>query len=305
MKIKNFEEFVNDYNTNEKIKIKDLASGTLIAANMLLPNNSYGSDKIGDTLHKKTHSSDEMNRLVKYNGWSLDKTIVDTIWTEVIKKEPKKLYHKTELEFNIDGDLFISGEFKLKDDVNANIKEEINFILNMGDNSSKNVVLKNITIESSTDREPIKYGNKLLASKRANVVKDELINIGVNDTIIDIILKPEQGPDIFKKDIKDVNRDSLRFTTREFRYVKITISYIIIELEDYPGLVERIPNIKKTYLLSKNIDKQNIKKPKNIKKHFKKTTSSFEIKTNKKRGNTKCYDFNSDGFWNKSNIGYE
>ena len=59
------------------------------------------------------------------------------------------------------GDMFVTGKFELKPEVMNDINDVITSIERMGGK------LLSVDIESSTDTEPIKMGNDVLAEKRA------------------------------------------------------------------------------------------------------------------------------------------
>lgn len=102
-----------------------------------------------------------------------------------------------------------------------------------------NTTIKNIIVESSTDKEPIKMGNEKLASLRAESVVEviDFDNVTVN-------ILPEQGDDIFSKDMSLEEREKAREKTSAYRYVKVIIE---TETELEVEAPQTIPEIKNRY----------------------------------------------------------
>ena len=261
-----------------------------------------------DTLHRTTRSKSEMEKMTKYQHWTLDSTHVDTLY-EIIKTAGKGGRVDVDtLDFNVDGDLFLTGKFNLGTDVVDNILESINDI------TAKNGVITDFQIESSTDTEPIdmeydkKTGNYALAQKRGDVVKGELIKIGVDPSIISIEPLVEKGPHLYNDDMTEDERDKARIATKDFRYVKIRIIYILTEnIPPLPGELDTLIKTKKTYYLSKPFVGGG-QKPPRLKSHFKKTTISVpSLEVNRDNGRTKCAKWGKKrkGFWNDRKLGYQ
>lgn len=302
--IKSFNDFSSD-KTNEEINLKKILGGAAIAASTLLPGKASANIEPGDTLHKTTRSKSEMEKLVKYNHWTLDSTQVDTLY-EVIKKAPKTLIFADTLDLGVDGDLFLTGNFTL----NANV---VNGILSsISDISAKDGIITDFQIESSTDTEPIdmeykrKSGNDALAQRRADAVIDRLIKIGVDSSIISSKTLPEQGPDLYNDGMSKEQRISARKQTKDFRYVKIRIVYIIKTDVSLPAEIDTLIKTKKTYYLSKPFTGGGTKPPR-LKSHFGTTTIGVPVlKTNRNNGRTNCSEWDSKkGFWNDKKLGYE
>ena len=185
------------------------------------------AQKDGDTIRKKTKSKSEMEKMTKYQHWTLDSTHVDTLF-EIVKTNPKTKFFADTLDFNVSGDLFLTG---------------------------KDGVITDFQIESSTDAEPIdmeygdKTGNDALAQRRADAVKSELIKIGVDQSIISIETLPEQGPDLYTDGMSRSARAKARIQTKDFRYVKVRIVYIVLADTTLPAEIDTIIKTKKTYYL--------------------------------------------------------
>jgi hypothetical protein len=305
--IKKYNEFVDDLQTNEGIK--DWVAGAGLLASTFLPKDlSAGTEPAGtepgDTLHKVTRSKSEMEKMTKYQHWTLDSTHIDTLY-EIVKKSGKSKAFADTLDFGVDGDLFLTGNYGLGPDVVDSILQSINEI------NAKNGIITDFQIESSTDTEPIdmkykgKSGNDALAQRRADAVKDKLIEIGVDTSIISIETLPEQGPNLYKDVMNKSERSLARMRTKDFRYVKIRIIYVIIGNTTLPVEIDTIIKMKKTYYLSKPFSGGG-KKPPRLKSHFKKTTIDvpiLEIKRN--NGRTKCAVWSKGNWWNERSLGYE
>ena len=272
------------------------------------------AQKDGDTIRKKTKSKSEMEKMTKYQHWTLDSTHVDTLF-EIVKTNPKTKFFADTLDFAVDGDLFLTGNYGLGPDVVDSILESINDI------NGKDGVITDFQIESSTDAEPIdmeygdKTGNDALAQRRADAVKDKLIKIGVDPSIISIVTLPEQGPDLYMDGMSRSARAKARVQTKDFRYVKIRIVYIILSDTTLPAEIDTIIKTKKTYYLSKPFSGGG-KNPPRLKSHFKKTTIEVpSLELSRDNGRTKCAKWGKkkflnkfrkrDYFWTNKKLGYE
>lgn len=310
--IKKYNEFVDDLQTNEGIK--DWVAGAGLLASTLLPNKATAGTEPGDTLHKVTRSKSEMEMMTKYQHWTLDSTHVDTLF-EIVKKNPKVKFFADTLDFGVDGDLFLTGSYGLGPDVVDSILESINEV------TAKDGIITDFQIESSTDAEPIdmeygdKTGNDALAQRRADAVKDRLIKIGVDPSIISIVTLPEQGPRLYDSELTTKQRINARIQTKDFRYVKIRIVYIVMGDTTLPAEIDTIIKTKKTYYLSKPFSGGGQKPPK-LKSHFKKTTIEVpSLELSRDNGRTKCARWGKkkfldkfrkrDDFWTNKKLGYE
>lgn len=113
-------------------------------------------------------------------------------------------------------------------------------------------VIVGITIESSTDTEPIAMGNQKLAERRAESVLNVLKNLGVDTNIVNIDTKPEQGPNIFNKNMTSQERDDARQQTSPFRYVKLKLEVVkIIDGEPTIPIETTVDVIVNTFDLAK------------------------------------------------------
>jgi outer membrane protein OmpA-like peptidoglycan-associated protein len=308
--IKSFNDFSLDQ-TNEEINLKKILGGAAIAASTLLPGKASAGVEPSDTLYKTTKSKSEMTKMTKYQHWTLDSTHVDTLYQEVKKAGVAIVYADT-LDLDVDGDLFASGQFNLNSDVKDAILGAIYDI------TSKEGIITDFQIESSTDAEPIdmkyagKSGNAALSQRRADVVKEELIKIGVDSSIISIdaskIEQFDKNVGNLYKDYGNMTKDqkiNARIESKEFRYVKIRIVYVLNK--DIPPLPAEIDTIlKNTYYLSKPFVGGG--KPPKLRKHFKKTTIDVPVlEINRRNGTTECarWGKKTKGFWTDKKFGYE
>ena len=118
-------------------------------------------------------------------------------------------------------DLFSTGGFNLNEGSISGVLDLINEI------KSKDGKVTKITIEASTDTEPISMGNDKLAELRAESVKKLLDSAGV-DIEIEIVTKPDSGPNIYSRNMSSEDREKARNETSEYRYVKISIEGLTV-----------------------------------------------------------------------------
>lgn len=167
-------------------------------------------------------------------GYTLSdiKITKDTVWSDI----PQPAYIDTNIISKFNGNFFETGTFRLNEDV----KNEIDFLISAIE--SMNGTIKSINIESSTDTEPIKMGNEKLAKLRADGITKYLNNMGIDTSLIKIVTKPEQGPDIFSKTMSNSERESARQQTEEFRYVTLEIEFEISPSADTEKTVSQVLN---------------------------------------------------------------
>lgn len=151
------------------------------------------------------------------------------------------------LDFTIGADgLFKTGGYELS-------SEGINVIKSLKDSISQvGGKIESVIIESSTDKEPIKMGNDKLAELRAESVSKYFSDVDSIKTDI----KPNQGPDLYSKQLSKSERESARKETSQFRYVKIIINAtyqdtIVKNPEPEEKVIER-----NTYTLVKTVMKK-------------------------------------------------
>lgn len=152
-------------------------------------------------------------------GYTLNK--VELAKSDTVVTKVEFLLINDVVELNFDSDVMfktagyeISGEYK---------ERIITFISDL--KSGGDVVITGITVESSTDKEYIKMGNQKLSELRSASIAGVLNGIGLSD--IKIHNLPEQGPDLYSKNMSSSERDTAREKTSEFRYVKLYIEYEI------------------------------------------------------------------------------
>ncbi len=138
----------------------------------------------------------------------------DTVWSDL----PESLELLSDIESNIDGNLFISGTF----DLNPDIAEELSFqFQRINDDNS---TLKNVTIHSSTDKEPLKQStinrlvnsgysgdNEGLSKARKNTIYNYLVKtLKINENLITLDVVWEKGPDVYSSDMSDAERQAAK-----------------------------------------------------------------------------------------------
>jgi len=302
-KIKTYKEFINEeISADMPPKVP-----TEIHAEYQAPADKYSDEDTyvfdisktpQDTLHKVTKSKSEMEKMTKYQHWSLDSVQVDTI-VEIIKKQaPSTDIHVITTKFETDGNQFITAEFQISQEAKSDLQDTLTSILDKGG------IITDVQIESSTDKEPIKMTNEVLAQKRADAVKSVLIDYGIDQSIISIQTKPEQGPDVYSTTMTTQERTDARIQTSDYRYVNVSIIYVTNKIYDIPSITDTLVKYKKTYYLSKPVDdRPGIEFPT---KTFKKKETTFKVKkADRSTGTTKCETFGNKGWWNDPKLGYE
>jgi outer membrane protein OmpA-like peptidoglycan-associated protein len=176
-----------------------------------------------DKKHKEVTnvvSIKDTNEIKSYlsRGWSptdikiTKDTIITTTEGDVIEFEIRSSYPNNAV--------FKTGSYDLTEDFKSNLDSLISTLEIDPDRD-----LTHITIETSTDKEPIAGGNKKLSENRAESVSG-FLNTIVSDIEISTDIKYDQGDDIYSKGMSKDERDSARSKTSEFRYVKIKVFYI-------------------------------------------------------------------------------
>ena len=330
-KIKSYKEFLDGSKMNEEEDLKNWAVGTAMAASTLNPFSKalasdspavdkskasieasvqnkekkdddktfhWGKEKTKSHTSVKTGTEAARKKQADYlvgQGWTLDSTSVDTLWREVQTQAPDTIVTEHNFKFDVEGDQFLTGKFQL----NQNVVDGINSAIEQV--QAEGGIVMDFQIESSTDKEPIvmEYegmsGNEALAHRRADVVEDELVKIGVDDSIISIVTKPEQGPDVYRKDMSKEERAEARKQSAASRYVTISIVYITKDVVSIPSIKEKIPKLKTIYYLSKETEK--IERPHHM-RHVKEKKAHAPIKnTHRKNSRTECETFGNKNAW--------
>jgi outer membrane protein OmpA-like peptidoglycan-associated protein len=239
----------------------------------------FGAHAMGqksNILHRKTKSEGSMQSLIK-QGWSLDSTAVDTLYSQILKSKPDTEIVATRLTLDKD-QYFQSGKFILSDDMKTSIDSTLMEILN------NNGIIIKIEIESSTDKQGLsanlqselkKLGytpdNKGLSDARCNSVSNFLEQLGVSDSLI---LKNK----LFEKGEGEIEQSA--------RYVTVDFYYMIVDESVKPAEYDVKSKVKKTYYLSK--DQKPSGKPIKLNKRGTKTKKLGPIKNHLKRPAVKC-----------------
>jgi flagellar motor protein MotB len=177
-------------------------------------------------------------------GYAL--TGVDTK-SDTIQGKDTIITYVESLDFTIGSDgLFVTGGYQLSPEgikVIQNIKDSIEQVGGQ---------IESVSIEASTDREPIKMGNQKLAELRAESVSKYFTDVDS----IDVDIKPDQGPNVYSKTMSKSERDSVRKETAQYRYVKITVNATYQDTITDVKLPEEKVIESNTYTLVKTINKK-------------------------------------------------
>jgi outer membrane protein OmpA-like peptidoglycan-associated protein len=235
------------------------------------------SDRV-QVMHQKVKSESAMKSLLK-QGWSLDSTQVDTLWSEVVKHKPDAEVKVTRLTLDKD-QFFPSGIYTLTDEMKQSLDSVLNQIMEDGG------VLAKVEIESSTDKQGLSIklqndlkskgfepNNKGLSKARSSSVSDYLLDLGINISLLNINEMSEQGE-------LEIEQSA--------RYVTVDFYYVVTDVEELPAEVDKTPKLKTTYYLSK-INK--VGKPVKLNRgRHTKTKKLGPIKNNIKIPATRCWN---------------
>jgi outer membrane protein OmpA-like peptidoglycan-associated protein len=217
----------------------------------------------------------------------------DTIWKNV--SEPATIDSTLDIKF--DGNVFATADYQLNEDV----KSELNYLIKKIE--AMNGTIKSINIESSTDRESIKMGNEKLAQLRGEAVESYIGNLLASDSLkvkeyldslgidVNITTLPEQGPDVYSKDMSQEDREQARKDTEQFRYVTINIDFEVKPAGEEDKKVSHIIN-RVTYEMIRVKPEYKASKVRLKRKSGGTTTKKFKCKVNKVKGSPiDCFDF--------------
>lgn len=187
-----------------------------------------------------------MQSLTK-SGWTID----STVWRSVSVSKPDTMIYSA--EFRLDGGQFFeSGKY----DLNEEMISKINSVFD--DLYERGVFITDILIESSTDKQGLSKNlqNELkskgyspdnigLSKARSKSIFDYLVgSIGINETLI-------ETNELYELGSGEIDQSA--------RYVTIKIVYLEGSSIVTPDVIEKVPQLKTTYFLSK--EKPNYKKP--------------------------------------------
>jgi len=312
-KINNYKDFINN-SVNEEEGWKEKAIAASMVAGSLIPgqlkagdDNKLDSDKQAteisyeapdkdqgssidwrpwpkktNTMHKKVKTKAEADALLsKDKGWSLDSSKVDTLWREVKTQKPETTVNIDEIRFD-DNQYFASGKYNLNEDMSDSISSVIDDI------REKLGIITGIQVESSTDKQGLSIrlqnelkglgysgDNKGLSKARCEQITKHLESLGIDSSLITSNQLVEGG-----KETIDASA----------RYVIVKIVYLDKEVISTPGIVDKIPELKEIYYLSKEFTG----KYPTVKKNHKKIKHDVKYKKTKikKCSNiTKCFYF--------------
>lgn len=211
-----------------------------------------------------THLENTAKSYVK-QGWHLDSTLVETIFSKVKVEKPDTMIMVTRIKID-KNQYFESGKFSLNQIVKDSISSAMNEI------ADSTGVITNIEITSSTDKQGLSTNlqkllkdlgytpdNQGLSKARAAGIKGYLKSMGVDESLISTQEKFEQGDN-------EIDQSA--------RFVSVDIYYMITSKPLPP---EDIPTTttKKTFYLSKDVSY----KHQHIRGKFKETKKLGPIKS--------------------------
>jgi len=210
----------------------------------------FNPSKDDDTLHKVTKSKSEMQKMTKYQHWTLDSTKIETKWDTIVKKAPNTKVLVLDIKLT-DDQYFRSGSFVLDQSIKTKIDSLLTEVI------SNDYVITDIGIESSTDMQNVGPNvkknlesngyvgdNSGLATARAESISKYLDESGIDTSLISIQTLPEQNLGGADKNGRE----------QAARYVTVSIAVLGFEDRNTPDIIEIVPKIKNTYYLSKVVD---------------------------------------------------
>jgi outer membrane protein OmpA-like peptidoglycan-associated protein len=154
------------------------------------------------------------------------------------------------LEFGYSSDAsFVTGTFQLTPEYKSDLIKSVKEIETNGGKITK------LTIISSTDKEPIKMRNEVLAQKRAETIENIIDSLGKYNITINTL--PNSGPDVYSKTMTSDERREARKQTSNHRFVKVNIEYEVEVKSKEPATVPEIIE-KYSFELVKAKEKQDI-----------------------------------------------
>lgn len=176
------------------------------------------------------------------------------VYSDTILKKGDAVYmgDTLTLDFNSDA-VFKTGTFELTQGYKQELINTINSII------KNNGTITKITIESSTDKEPIKMSNEKLANLRSNSIVnflDSLNSVELDNVIINNL--PDQGPNVYFRTMSTKERQEARQQTSQYRYVKVKIEYEIEVTTPKPKTIGEIVNNYKYEMIKVSPKQDNI-----------------------------------------------
>ena len=258
LKYQDFESVNEELNWWQKLLLGGGVIGSMFSPKDLSGQTKDDGKKVVVS-HIKTSSDKSSDRLVK-KGWTLDKTVIDTLWEKVKIAKPDTELVSSTLQFD-DSQFFPSGKFTLDQEMINGINQELERI------ESEGGLVTDVMIESSTDKQGLsnnlqnilssmKYepNNKGLSQARCDAIKKHLIGLQVSPTII------QENP-LYEKGTETIDQSA--------RYVFVRFVYIVVDQNITPGEFVYQPQLKKTHYLSKETKYKKSKKSKIKKSLFK------------------------------------
>lgn len=234
-KLLTFEQYNNQLDEGLKTNI-------LIGLLTLIGTSTFGGNKLPYKAITHTHSENALKSYIQ-QGWTLDSTQVDTVFTKVKSEKPDTIVMVTKLKLDKD-QYFESGKFTLSQTVKDSLSNSMTDVLN------DNGIITGIVVTSSTDKQGISANlqklllslgytadNQGLSKARNDVIRKYLTGeLGVNSSLIESNEMFEQGNGI----------------DPTARFVSVNIYYLQITQSIKSGPETTITKVNKTYHLSKD-----------------------------------------------------
>jgi len=221
--IENLNKFIENDSARQKLVDKFEGMGVNDVEERLLKNNKkliQMLNKGGSEYDKTTKDFSKAEfdaKLKKGMGVIAYEEITKEILEDVVSVD-------TTIELSVPSNqTFKTGSFELSNTMSDMLETLVNDIKTSG------YQIKKITIESSTDTEPIRKfisdedptGNKKLAQLRANAIKNIL---GKLTNSIEVVNKADNGDkNAYSRNMSPEAREQVRKDNEQYRYVKITV----------------------------------------------------------------------------------
>lgn len=268
-------KYVSDFNSYHSSVNEGLKENILAGLLSLFGSYAAGQNSIKQMAYAKTQSETALKSLIK-QGWSLDSTAVNKLYSQLQATKPDTQIVATRLTLDKD-QFFESGKYTLSEEMKLSIDSTLSEII-----ESQGVLLK-VEIESSTDKQGLSSrladdlksrgfspNNQGLSDARSKSVSDFLSDSGVDDSLINRNKLYEQGSEE---------------VTQSARYIHVDFYYLIQSEVVTPSEVDKDEKIKKTYYLSKE---RAPGKPIKVGGRQKKTVKLGPIKNNLKISDVRC-----------------
>ena len=295
--IQNVETFISDTNNvdklwdiiedtkSEKFKSKEEYKQKLKSSLDDLKQKSDELDKKGVEFKRGVYAIEDTSNIEKLlkSGWLPEQLIIthDTIVKDTLVEKDDEIV----ISYFNDAS-FKTGTWELTDSFKKDIKNSILTI-----SSKPNYEIYEIQISTSTDKEPIKIGNKKLSENRAKSVEDYIktitsVDISTSDDNGESLILYDQGPDLYSKSMTKQERETAREKTKEYRNVVITIKVKNVYKQVEPTTIKKL--IEKEELVLIKITEEEGKSWSDKNQPTRKYKRNKDKKSKYNRGSFKC-----------------